>query len=88
LQFARDHFAKISSSLAPEWEKGKKWHFPLFILPFLRSPSGVSVADSAERCQPPEGSCQHECDKDKDPVCGTDGRTYLNKCFMQVEACE
>jgi len=55
-----------------------------FLFPLI---PGVSAADQS-RCSRPEGSCRHRCDKEKDLVCGTDGRTYLNKCFLQVESCE
>ena len=42
-----------------------------------------------DECTLPNGAtCDHECDKEKDLVCGTDGKTYLNKCFLQVEFCQ
>ena len=32
-------------------------------------------------------NCEHHCDKDPDMVCGTDGRTYINHCYLMVENC-
>ena len=32
--------------------------------------------------------CKHKCSKNVDLVCGTNGKTYLNKCYLQAEFCE
>lgn len=34
-----------------------------------------------------ECKCNIACFKIYDPVCGTDGKTYANKCVMKSEAC-
>ena len=58
------------------------------ILSILFFPADVKAQDF-KYCSQPEGSrCEHKCDKEKDLVCGSDGRTYLNKCFLMVESCE
>jgi Kazal-type serine protease inhibitor domain len=51
--------------------------------------AGIRVSRETEGlCQRAMGSkCSHRCSKDSDPVCGVDGRTYLNKCMMRVETC-
>ena len=33
-------------------------------------------------------NCDHHCDKTPDLVCGNDGRTYINLCYLMVENCQ
>lgn len=49
---------------------------------------GVKLSPDQVLCRRSSGSkCEHRCNSEKDPVCGTDGRTHLNRCLLQVEIC-
>lgn len=49
-------------------------------------PTVVAVSD--EQClRANGGKCDHRCTSLLDPVCGSDGRTYLNRCIFRVEQC-
>jgi len=49
----------------------------------------VDKVDWSE-CQYNSGltNCEHHCDKEPDMVCGNDGRTYINLCYLMVENCQ
>ena len=55
------------------------------ILYFFKDIAKVDI----EECTAYSGSkCEHKCTNDHDMICGDDGRTYLNRCYLQVEHCE
>ena len=47
----------------------------------------VDIATDWNACRNSTSACAHECDQELDLVCGTDGRTYINPCYLRVEAC-
>jgi hypothetical protein len=62
----------------------------LAYLPDMKSPevaqwvaqSGLTAEESAW-IQPTYNNCNEGCSCDRDPVCGADGKTYVNPCFAE-----
>lgn len=54
----------------------------------LKISSEVEAVDD-KMCTRARGSyCGNKCSIERDLVCGSDGRTYLNTCILKVETCK
>ncbi|KAG8250075.1 hypothetical protein J6590_005469 [Homalodisca vitripennis] len=71
------------------WRRGSGLRLSkMFISPYAKGWAALldqSITVTSNGCQRAQGAkCEHRCDKELEPVYGTDGRAYLNRCMLQV----
>ena len=50
--------------------------------------SSIFYVSNKEKCLPVSAKCYFSCQRMARPICGHDGRTYMNECIMRRNACK